>query len=201
MPNDKDLDRMLNEALHSYVASEPRAHMEGRILATAWNEAREARLVMRQRWMGWGLAIAACLLLVCLAVYVSHSRRRTVQFAQMPRQSSPTSLAPADGSRQAAIDLGVPTKAARVRSHLPVVAAGRAEVSEKLPKLDVFPTPQPLTADERRLLTMVAQVPNDQKEALAKPVPEVTKALEVEPLRIAVIEIKPLPPLVEGEQN
>jgi hypothetical protein len=201
MPNDTDLDRMLNEALHSYVASEPGTHMEGRILATAWNEARETRLARRQRWSWWSVAMAACLLLVCLAVYVSHSRRRTVQFAQMPRQSRPTSLAPAEGNRQAAPDSGVPSKAVRVRSHLPAVIAGRAEVSEKLPKLDVFPTPQPLTAEERGLLTLVAQVPNDQKQALAKPVPAATKPLEVEPLRIAVIEIKPLPPLVEGEQN
>jgi hypothetical protein len=79
-------------------------------------------------------------------------------------------------------------------------SANRPPRSQELPKLDDFPAPSPLTAEESTLLAFAAQAAPEQKQALTKPAPEAKEPLEVEPIRIAEIEIKPLSPPDDDKQ-
>ena len=56
-----------------------------------------------------------------------------------------------------------------------------------LPKLDVFPTPQPLTAEERALVAFAANAPKPELKAVVDAQPQADA-----PLSIAAIEIQPL---------
>jgi hypothetical protein len=63
-----------------------------------------------------------------------------------------------------------------------------------LPKLDVFPTPQPLTAEERALVVIVTQTPLPAREALVE-----AQSLDAQPVRIAEIHIPQLEPPDPGQ--
>jgi hypothetical protein len=57
------------------------------------------------------------------------------------------------------------------------------------PKLDVFPTPQPLTPEEHTLVAIAAQAPAPLRKALVE-----AQLQPGEPLRIAAISIPPIKP-------
>jgi hypothetical protein len=65
------------------------------------------------------------------------------------------------------------------------------QAAEELPrpKLDVFPTPQPLTPQERALSSMATQAPVPLRKALAE-----AQTQEDTPVRIAAIHIPPIEP-------
>jgi hypothetical protein len=65
--------------------------------------------------------------------------------------------------------------------------------SAPLPKLDVFPTPQPLSSQEEALVSFAAKAPERERESLIAAQQE-----EDAPLSIAAIEIKPLEPPAGG---
>lgn len=58
----------------------------------------------------------------------------------------------------------------------------------RLPKREQFPTPTPLTAEERALLAFVEQSPRQAEKVLAD-----TRRRSEEPIRIEEIHIEPLP--------
>jgi hypothetical protein len=62
-----------------------------------------------------------------------------------------------------------------------------------LPKLNVFPTPQPLTPSEKALVTYIAHAPEAERNALV----DAQKQMDA-PLSIAAIDIQPLEPPEEG---
>jgi hypothetical protein len=59
--------------------------------------------------------------------------------------------------------------------------------SEPLPKLDIFPTPQPLSPQEQALADFAARAPKSERESLMA-----AQQKTAAPLHIAAIEIKPL---------
>jgi hypothetical protein len=70
------------------------------------------------------------------------------------------------------------------------LAAGASQVagaSLARPKLDVFPTPQPLTAEERALALVATQSPAPLRRALVE-----AEKQDDAPIRIADIRISPL---------
>jgi hypothetical protein len=147
MPGDNrdSVDARIDSALHSY-AEPPAAVRDPNIAAAALlDRARRAR-VRRSFWM-WAIPVAACLLaLVGLTVWMLRDR----QVPQLASAVSPT-----------------PTITAPAPRNAPVRAADRSRSRARpLPKLDVFPTPAPLSTQEQALVAFARHAPPAVKQAV-----------------------------------
>jgi hypothetical protein len=147
-----ELDQQLDAALVKFAAVEPRAGLEQRVLARLRTEREHVR---DHSWWRWGLVAAvAAVVIVTIAlarrpgkpshpVLVSHPSPAT----QSPERFGPRDVA--NGVRPH--DRRRPRKTGHRAQPSIVVAGG--------PKFDQFPSPQPLSEQERILATYVAEYP------------------------------------------
>jgi hypothetical protein len=112
---------------------------------------------------GWWLLAVAAAAIVCIAIALS------VRTQSVPVR--PTTVA----------------VVTHPEIHPPVVAA-RRKPAKRLPRRDKFPSPAPLTEEERSLISF-AQLAPEVARQLAEP----AKPLEVQPITIQPIEIDGLP--------
>lgn len=197
MPEKDDLDLLLGSALATYADPGPESGLEDRILAAlAAGEASPVRSRPRRRWLPWTIAIPAVgLLLLWLALPKAMHAPATVP--QIARQlAGPTQSAPAAPAPEIARKPGSGPR------HLPhsTQPGQRTSVVESVrkappPKLDIFPTPQPLTAEERALAAAATTAPDPTRQALMA-----TQKQPDAPLSIADLEIPPLVP-PDGGKN
>lgn len=147
-------DRVLAEALAQYVNAEPMAGLEQRVLQRVRSEGRR-RLVWRPVWWPGSLAAGAAVagLLAVLWIRTAPETLNVRVVAPRPPQIV-------------------------VAAEVPKSARRRA-----LPKRRVFPTPAPLTRDERALLAFAAHAPD-----LAR---DLSRRID-EPIQITEIKIAPL---------
>ena len=139
---DDELDRALDEALAKYAAVEPRAGLEGRILANLHTQP----VVSRTAWWTWSLAAAlAVSLLVAVAL---NWRARPTPPVVAEHKPVPPQVSPNIGAM-----VVNRTPATGVRIH----RSAKSARPHTNPKLDVFPSPQPLNVQERILANYVAQ--------------------------------------------
>jgi hypothetical protein len=159
------VDALLDAALSSYADVSPLNGLEERIL----NRARCARPGARLRY-GSLLAIGVMLALSCCFIFTVRPTRTEPKRADLP-------VARVEPPVQARITLPPPRQErARYR-----------RLVRRLPKREVFPTPQPPTAEERALLRFVERDPKEAAEAFAS----LQRQMDA-PLEIAPLEIKPL---------
>jgi hypothetical protein len=159
---DDKLERILKEGIASYGQSEPLAGMEERILA-------RIRIVERpqRRLTGWVVAFTVGVAGIgVLCVLPRHEEPRPVRVV--------TNIPPAPVRAEAAL-VRVSTPRRHQSSHM-----------KALPNLPVFPTPSPLTAEERRLLALVREDPEGTAEAFE------SLRKRSEPIEIAPLVIQPL---------
>lgn len=156
------LDHELDAALAAYSARCERVGLETRILARL-----DERPKCSSRIWYAGAAALACLLLFCV-VFV---RRPQVKVADH-RESAVVSPNKAVRAAQPAAAVVSTVRHSRRRRH--------GEV-----KLAQFPTPTPLTDEERALLRLSGSPASVPKDLTALGAP-------IEPIQIAAIEIKPL---------
>lgn len=149
------LDDQLDAALAKYAAVEPRPGLEERILAKL--NSRE-RTLSRVPWWRWAGALAAALLVVILVLWrgENHNPQRIVSRPVGSQEQIPlqvvTDKAPVIQARPSAPAM---VKRERKRtSTQPVVAAAG-------PKLDQFPSPQPLSEEELALVRYVHSFPKE----------------------------------------
>jgi len=160
----QQVEHLLDEAIASYSAVEPLAGLEQRILA----KTRTAK-GPRRNWLPSAAiigALAGAAVLAWLFVPVKH---------EAPAKIATTTLS------KPIVALQPPQAVQRLKPK------HRRPRAESLPKLAVFPTPLPLTPEERRLTAMVARDPEGAIKAF-----ESLQARADEPIRIAPIEIPPL---------
>lgn len=162
MDNDK-LDRAIDAALARYSAVDPRVGLEGRILATL--RAERSRLPKRAGWR-WSLAAAlAAVFVVAIALAWI-----TIQPAQIARKHHPSITTPGlqkpglqkQEAQTRGNGLGNRVRS-RVPSPAPSAAGHRAHpqvVIAALPKLEQFPSPQPLSEQEKMLGRYVTNDPD-----------------------------------------
>lgn len=162
-----DLDRLLDSALSAYVDAPPRPGLEQRVLRHA-REGRAPGRGIRARSWAWSIPVLAAV----LAIWVRVPRE--------PGPPPPPHLA-----------LTVPSRVSDQPT--PRAPTGPAIHSHRhaLPKRGVFPTPSPVSNEERALLLFAARHP-DQMAAIA-----VNAARAAEPVRIEPLYIQPL----EGGAN
>ena len=153
-PRDKT-DRLLDEALKQYSAVQPREGLESRILAHLRSQSAERA---SHSWRGWLTAAAA---VGALAVIITMVFRPNAipqpGVAQHPSASLPAPKLTATSQ---------PGKAVQ-RPKRRLHAARDTQVAEAPPKLEQFPSPQPLTEQERLLASYIAVYPR-QAALLAK---------------------------------
>jgi hypothetical protein len=184
-----ELDRQIDSALATYAGADD--GLEERILARI---AKTQTAQPRSRAWMWAIAVpaAACLLLLLalprksgIVAPESKSNATTQQVAR----------APAAMTAEAAPEPILPEATKRPReAH---ARAAHESVKHPLPvpaKLEVFPTPQPLSPEEQALVTFVTQVPEKQRKAVLDE--EQNRAV---PLAIASMRIPPLATPDEGK--
>ncbi|MGA8301013.1 MAG: hypothetical protein WCB53_03025 [Terriglobales bacterium] len=173
--NESDVDRWLDDALAVYAKAEPRAGLEGRVLAQLQAEREDAersRVALRRGW--WlALRVVTATGLAVIAVWVwqsgrdarqhvtakksATSQKETVRETVQGVSDSPSAVSPVTvqrGSGRLAEThppvLATKHRAIRPRSNQALAAA---------PKLDQFPSPRPLSEQEQILMSYVARYP------------------------------------------
>jgi hypothetical protein len=212
--NPDDLDRMLDSALATYADPGRDSGLEGRVLAAvaiARTKTRAPIAPRRWRWLPWTIAlpVAACLILLWMfsstrVVHAPAQPQQTYQSDQASDQvQSPspkvtaTTPQPAPqkvhSSAAEARDL-YSISTARLKSG-PVTGQPDGSASRTpLPKLDVFPTPQPLTPQEQAMLAFSQEAPAAQVKALSA-----VQALDEESFALAASHISLFEPPAEGK--
>lgn len=183
MPDERELDNLLDAALSSYA--EPDAHLENRVLAHLAATRASEPVPTRRRWLLWAIALplAACvILLTVLSLRPNHqpaveqARRETVAPAQMAHENAPP------------LPATIPVHSPKPRSVIVSAARPAASKITLSPKLDVFPSPHPLSPEEQALVRFVATTPASERNAVLA-----AQQQSNDPLHIAEIVIQPIP--------
>lgn len=150
------LDPVLDAALSKYAAVEPRAGLEDRVLANL--RAERARAPERS-WWRWGFAVVTAVLVIGAVLAWRTAKpshpvlvNRPVEMQPEPRRAFQT----ADAGAEAVPERVPPT---RKQSRRPISVKLAAN-----PKLDVFPSPRPLSKEELALAQYVRNFPNDAEQ-------------------------------------
>jgi hypothetical protein len=178
MLTDPELDQLIDAALPSYSSADPRPGLEHRILSHAFAQPKPKRSLI---W-AWALAlpVAACLLAFLFFAGRHNFYRRVVE------ATTTTPLAPtAVGPRETPPTDPLPSP--RNRSIRRKVSARPSTTRERLPKEEVFPSPSPLTAEERAAIALV-------RDPAPMPAQIDTKEVAINPIHIAELEIEPIAP-------
>jgi hypothetical protein len=166
-PSENDaLDRELDTALAKYVAVEPRAGLEERVLANFRAQGEHAPAQVWGRWQALGVA-AAVLVVAALSLIGRPAMWRPGKPAPDIKSHQPAAAAPGDkqpGTRVATNDLG-----SLVRRAGPAAATRPARhgvrppqvLDANGPRLDHFPSPRPLSDEEKLLVLYVRDFPRD----------------------------------------
>jgi len=148
------LDDPIDAALAKYAAVEPRPGLEERILA---NLKAQDRSSSGMAWWHWAGVVAAAIVLATLLVWrLEKPQRRIVQQTPNSRQEMQPKVAV--NTPQAKSDRPIKRASSRPpRRH----AAAALVVATSEPKLDRFPSPQPLSEEELALARYVSQFPRE----------------------------------------
>lgn len=142
-PRDTTVEERIDTALRSY-AEPPSSVSDARIAAAAILERARLAPARRPLWV-WAIPAAACLLALAVGLAWWHPAPPAPSIARTAPPSPPVAEsrlpAPAPSERPA-----------RIAYRQPVHPAGP-------PKLDVFPTPAPLSSEEQALLVFVRHAP------------------------------------------
>jgi hypothetical protein len=163
---DQKLDEMLDGLLCEYSSAEPRPGLETRILAQV-REASKLRGGWSPRWMWIGAAVAAAV--IVLAIYWSRpaEQPRAPEITRQPVTSPKAQPSPAPR-----ISASTTTEIAGAKKdghQLRVVhqRAGHSHVANL--RREVFPSPSPLSEQERLLLRYLAITPREELVAQSRP--------------------------------
>jgi len=150
-PQGRDrFDDVLEGALKRYGDVQPRAGIEGRVLANL--AAREQRRLIRWRWM-WAASGAAALA-VALAVWLSHSPGGQAPHQAAVQEEEAILAAPVPAPKAVLPGSGEARHVRRTRRPLRVAV----EAEAKLPR---FPSPRPIGEQELMLLEYVQHYPGE----------------------------------------
>jgi hypothetical protein len=166
------MDDKIDAALRSYA--EPPSMPEPRVVLARVLERARAEKVLRRRWWVWMIPAAGCATILMLAAVWVLRAPRIPQIAWTPRAPGVVSVVTAPNQGLA-----------------PRIAIRRASVVgeriQRQPKLDLFPTPTPLSREEQQLVAFADQT----SPAVAKQIAEAQEHID-DPIQISPITIRPL---------
>ena len=152
-------DRELDSALAMYAAVEPRAGLEQRILANL-RTARDQRAGLawwRRSVTGWTVVAAAAVVIFAVAVALRSAKPARPDARNHPARATQT---PHEPPRQ--VVTNEPEKTIRRHSPGPAQRSNHrsdSQLAAAAPKLDQFPSPHPLSDQEKLLARYVAEYP------------------------------------------
>lgn len=192
MHEKNELDLLIDSAIATYGGAEE--GLEDRILARAAEMQDTRRLVRRRLWMlAIAVPVAACLLLLILVPHwrvESPPKENAGPYSTTARNVQPAP-APLAGTTRQESQHGAKQSPIRIA---PAAARQKVMGHPSLPKLDVFPTPQPLSPEEQALLAFATQAPDKDRRAVVD-----AQQSQDAPLAIASIKIPPIAPPEEGK--
>ena|SRR5579863_10450075 len=147
-------DRQLDSALANYAAVEPRVGLEERILT---NLRAESNQRPSHAWWRWGVAGAVAVIAIAVGLEWRSSGTAHPVIANRPTLIQNSSD---HGAKTVALSGGQ----IRADKRLPIqrTAVRRTQVTTaSAPRLDQFPSPQPLSAQELALARYVSQFPQE----------------------------------------
>jgi hypothetical protein len=181
---DQFVDELLEASLKQYRGEEPRPGLEMRILAGIRTRERAARW----RGLGWAAAVCAGILaIIVLTLHFAPARlRQPTPHASLP-QPAATPPTPAMVSQQPMPPLGAH------RAPLQPRQRGLRRAARRFARPEQFPTPLPLTEQEKLLLVYLNKATKPDLVAGTNQTDEApVNDLEIARIKIAALEIKPL---------
>lgn len=156
--HDTELDRQLDAALSKFATIEPRAGLQQRILA---NLRIEEERGMKRSWWRWP-AVAALAAVIVVSLSVAWRSGRPVQNIARPNTQSPLRTNGDAGAQIANKSRGgsnQPHEAGPARRLKPHSVGSQTRAVASQPKLDQFPSPEPLSEQETILARYVTNYP------------------------------------------
>jgi hypothetical protein len=185
------VDELLGASFRRYASAEARPGLEGRVLAGG--RARQQAERRRAAWT-WALGTAAMAALVALLVF--HLSRR--QRAQLPETTQArATVAYGQKGTDRGYQLAAPTAAEiapPVQPHMPRRPPRSATQRWVETRPQQFPTPRPLSEQEKLLLAYVQLLKSSSAALAPEAYKDVEHDLEIPPISIAAIKIEPLAP-------
>jgi len=157
MPGSDELDRVIDGALAGYSVAEPLAGLEERVL-------NRVRVAARSKQLTWAFAFLAVTAVVVAVIAVRTPRQPASKGNDITRVITPAPVPAVEKAR----------------------AVPKQHRQRLLPKQEQFPSPTPMTSEERALLAFVSQHPAEAQQVFA----ELQKSNE--PVEIQPIQIPPL---------
>jgi hypothetical protein len=153
--NNAALDRELGAALAKFTTAEPRAGLEERILANLRIEQKRAA---ERAWWRWPAVVALAAAIVISVFMASRSRTPTQNIAahNPPATMQPSTHNGMQGANDSEHGSTLPHELSAQRLK-PRAFSSPATVPVRSPKLDEFPSPQPLSEQEKMLAEYVAE--------------------------------------------
>lgn len=188
-----EFDLLLRSSLETYADPGSDSGLAERVLARVAAEGesgRTSRTIQTRRMIRWAIAlpVAACLI-VAIILLASKPLHNSADSTNQARVAPPESTNAGSNGSTASLPAvparhGVVSHLQRHFSH-----AAFTMSATRLPKLDVFPTPKPLTPAEKALVAYVGRAPQAERESLVEDEQRMNA-----PLTIEALEIKPLEP-------
>jgi hypothetical protein len=151
-----ELDRWLNDALARYSTAEPRPGLEERILTNLRDEQMGAPAFA---WWQWVMVPVLAVAVMAYGLWWQFGKSNTPPIANHPIVSAPSVNVPEREIAHRDPNTPTPRKVEpihRARLNLPVMAVKSAS-----PKLDQFPSPQPLSEQELALAKYASAYPEE----------------------------------------
>jgi hypothetical protein len=167
--NDRKLDEMLDAMLSAYSAAQPRPGVEARILANVQEQAgKSTRWGFRWTWAVAALATAVLI----IAVYISRHLTQPVEPQVAARPQQPKESAPVSQEKPLTTPQVTASVPSARHSRRQNVRATRAAADQVIAvKQDVFPSPSPLSEQEKLLLRYLTRTPREELIAQSRPDP------------------------------
>jgi hypothetical protein len=149
---EQKIEGLLDSMLATYSAVDPRPGLETRVLASLKAAQEKQRPWFGLEWIWAGAAAAAIIVIALIVLLHSGERQQTpaIETVQTTQQTAP----------EIATEQRTPPLPARRGTVHPVGKAEAQQIADTRP--DVFPTPAPLSDQEKLMLRYLAGTPREE---------------------------------------
>jgi hypothetical protein len=186
MPDDRKLDLILDSALKTYA--EPNPGLEERVLSALTEIHSPVSAPSPSRhWIVWAFAVPAAACLLLFVFLIKRAPQANAGLQPKTHQPIQTAIRPVQSHPSVPLHTVLTHRFRRPAVPAKLGTDRALATSVPLPKRDLFPTPQPLTPEERALYTFATQAPEKQRQAILD-----ARKNDDAPLNLAAIHISPL---------